>query len=106
MEEILNSLLDLAIIGKIAALVFVSVQGLKVFKFAESDDQVAKAAIIVALVGGIGLAVGELYPPVASYIGLFFTFFIGAMVAGLGYKYLVGPFFEKFGLDMSVKDLE
>jgi len=106
MEEILNSLLDLAVIGKIAALVFVSVQGLKVFKFVESDDQVAKAAIIVALIAGIGLAAGELYAPIAPFIGLFFVFFIGAMVAGLGYKYLVGPFFEKFGIDMSVKDLK
>jgi hypothetical protein len=105
MEEILNSLLDLELIGTVAAVVFVAIQGLKVFKFVKDEDQIAKAAIISALVAGVGLATAELVPVAAPFISMFFVFFIGAMVAGLGYKYLVGPFFEKFGFPMSTKDL-
>ena len=104
MEDIITGLLDLAVIGKVAALVIVSVQGLKVFKFVEGDA-VAKAAVIIALVGGVGLAAGELFVPAAPFIAMFFTLFISVMVAGLGYKYIVGPLFEKFGLPASSEDL-
>ena len=105
MEEILASLLDLVVIAKVAALVLVTVQGLKVFQFVSDAGGVAKAAIISALVAGVGLAVGELFAPAAPYIALVFTLYVSVMVAGLGYKYIVGPFFEKFGIDMSTKDL-
>ena len=104
MEEIISGLLDLAVIGQVAALVIVSVQGLKVFKFVEGDA-VAKAAVIIALIGGAGLAAGELFAPAAPFIAMFFTLFISVMVAGLGYKYIVGPLFEKFGLPASSEDL-
>ena len=106
MEEILNSLLNVEVIAKIAGLVFVSVQGLKVFKVVEDEAAIAKGALITALVAGTGLAVGELYAPVAPFVAMFFAFYIGSMIAGLGYKYLVGPFFEKFGAPMSTKDLK
>jgi hypothetical protein len=53
----------------------------------------------------VALAVAELVPVAAPFIVLFFAMYIGTMVAGLGYKYLVGPFFEKFGLPMSTKEL-
>ena len=106
MEEILNSLLNIEVIAKIAALVFVSVQGLKVFKVVETEAGIAKAAFVTALVAGSGLAVGELYAPAAPFIALFFSFYIGSLVAALGYRYLVGPFFEKFGVPMSTKDLK
>ncbi len=105
MDEIINGLLDLVVIGKIASLVLVTVQGLKVFKFVTDEISIGKAAIITALVGGIGLAAGELFVPAAPFIAMFFTLYISVMVAGLGYKYIVGPLFEKFGLDVSSQDL-
>ena len=105
MEEVISELLNLVVIGKIAALVLVTVQGLKVFNFVSDAGQIAKAAVITALVGGAGVAVGELYAPALPFIALFFTLYVSTMVAGLGYKYIVGPLFEKFGLDMSAKDL-
>ena len=106
MDEILASLLDLEVIAKVAGLVLVTVQGLKVFQFVSDAANIAKAAIITALVGGVGLAAGELFPPAAPYIALTLTLYISVMVAGLGYKYIVGPFFEKFGIEMSTKDLK
>ena len=106
MEEVINSLLDLRVIGTIAAFVFVTVQGLKVFKFVTDEASIAKAAVTTGLVGGVGFAVGELYPPAAPYVTLAFQLFISTMVAGLGYKYLVGPILEKFGIPVSTKDLK
>ena len=106
MEEIISSLLDLAVIGKVASLVLVTVQGLKVFKFVSDEASIAKAAVITALVGGIGIATGELYAPATPFIAMFFMLYISVMVAGLGYKYIVGPLFEKFGLSVSAKDLK
>ena len=106
MEEIINSLLNLEVIGTVAATVFVAVQGLKVFKFVSDEASIAKAAVITALVGGVGFAAAELYAPAAPYITLAFQLFISTMVAGLGYKYVVSPILEKFGVPVSTKDLK
>jgi len=105
MEEVISGLIDLTVLGKVASLVLVTVQGLKVFQFVTDAKGIGKAAIITALVGGVGLAAGELFPPAAPFIALAFTLYISVMVAGLGYKYIVGPLFEKFGLDVSTEDL-
>ena len=77
---------------------------MKVFKFVDGEDA-PKAAIITALVFGILVAVGMLYPPAAPYIELVFGVFVGAMLAGLFYEYIASPILENFGGNISSNDL-
>jgi len=83
----------------IAVGVFLGVQGLKVYGFV-SGESAAKAAIIIAIVLGLGWVSGELFPVAAQYIVLAYQTFLGAMTAGLFYEYIAAPFFEKIGVSL------
>jgi len=88
----------------VAVLVALGVQGLKVFGFVDGTSA-PRAAIVLALLFGVGVIAGSVLPEVAEYIDLAFATFAGAMTAGLGYAYVARPLLEKFGIDVSASDL-
>jgi len=84
----------------IAVNVLLGVQGLKVFKFVDSESA-PKAAVAIAAVFGLGWLASELFPVVAPYIVKVNQMFLGVMTAGLFYNYIAKPFFDKLGIDLS-----
>ena len=79
----------------IAVSVLLGVQGLKVFGFVNGDSA-PRAAVLLALVFGLGSLGTGVFPDAANYIELGFTYFNGAMVAGLFYEYIAGPVLGAF----------
>ena len=101
----METALELVLAGiPVAVLVALGVQGLKVFGFVDGTTA-PRAAIILALLFGVGVIVGSVLPEVEEYITLGFSTFAGAMTAGLGYAYIARPLLENFGIDVSASDL-
>jgi len=88
----------------IAILVFLSVQGLKVYQVIK-DGQEGKFGLGAALVFGILFAAKMVYEPIAPYVDLAVVLFAGSLSAGLFYRYFVKPIFEKLGVPVSNADL-
>lgn len=89
----------------VAALVGLTVQAVKVFRFAAGED-LPKVAIGAGLVYG-ALSLGSaLFPVAAPYIVLVVESLAGALVAGLGYEYVLAPLAEKFGFSASSTDFK
>ena len=89
----------------VAALVALTVQAVKVFRFAAGED-LPKVAIGAGLVYGVFSAAASLFPEAAPYIVLAAQSLAGALVAGLGYEYVLEPLATKFGFLVSSSDLK
>ena len=99
--------LELVVAGlPVAVLVALGVQGLKVFGVVNDAARAGRAALIIALSVGVGVAAGELFPVAQPFIELGLGTFAGAMVAGLGYQYIAKPILESFGIDVSSESLD
>ena len=103
-EPVINFDVLLPLIIDIAVLIFLSVQGFKVFQLVK-EGQEGRFALVTAFVFGVLFAVREIVPTVEYYIDLFVALFAGTMTAGLFYRYFAKPIFEKLGLPISVEDL-
>lgn len=89
----------------VAVLVGLTVQAVKVFGFATSEN-LPRVAIGAGLVFGVFSAASTLVPAAASYISLGAEALAGALIAGLGYEYFLAPVAEKFGISIRSSDLE
>jgi hypothetical protein len=102
-EQLINFDQLMPFITDVAILVFLSVQGLKVYALVKENE--GKVALGTALGFGILFAAKNLYAPIAPYVDLGVIFYAGAMAAGLFYRYIAKPVFEKLGWPMSNEDL-
>ena len=104
-EEVILGLLDLVIIATIALVVFLTVQGLKVYGFVTEGNE-GKVALGAALGMAILLAAGEIFPAAMIYVVMFIRFWVAGLVAGLFYKYIAKPVVEAFVGNITTKDLQ
>lgn len=104
MNDVIQSLLDVQIIGTVALFVFLTVQGIKVFGLIK-EGQEGKFALGSAAVVGVLLSVAEFYPPAAPFISIGLVLYVGALVGGLFYKYIAKPVVEAFVGNISTDDL-
>ena len=89
----------------VALNVMLTVQGFKVFGITSERLTPGRVALGAGLFFGLGGLASALYPEHAETIAIVNTYFVGSMSAGLFYRYLVAPVFDKLGWSVSNEDL-
>lgn len=88
----------MAAAAPIALQVFLTVQGLKVFGVVDGDA--GKWGIVAGLFFGLGGLVTSLFPGTANVVWIINTYVVGALSAGLFYKYAAKPVLGQFGVHL------
>jgi hypothetical protein len=94
----------LPLIRDLAILVFVVVQGGKIFGVIPNGRS-GQVALVSSALFGVLVAVKILYEPAAQYVDLFFALLVGVGLAGGFYRYFAKPILEKLGVPVSNEDL-